>query len=197
MTVVDYQNGGDLQLVLGTMFSGKTTYILSEIAKMAEINYKILYINIDFDTRSTNAFSTHNPFFTMGDNERITQNVVMLKSHTLLDLNIDLYDVIVVDESHFFEDLIPFVENCLAKRKSLMVAGLIADFNGKKFGHILDLIPICTNIIRLKAYCSECAKHKLCRVASYSKRVIAAGTSNIDIGGCEKYTPVCREHYST
>jgi thymidine kinase len=196
MTVVDYQNGGDLQLVLGTMFSGKTTYVLSEIAKMAEINYKILYINIDFDTRSTNAFSTHNPFFTMGDNERITQNVVMLKSRTLLDLNIDLYDVIVIDESHFFEDLIPFVDICLTKRKSLMVAGLIADFNGKKFGHILDLIPICTNIIRLKAYCSECAKQKLCRVAAYSKRVIATGTSNIDIGGCEKYTPVCREHYS-
>ena len=81
---------GQLDLILGTMFSGKTTYLLSEIAKLAELNYKILYVNIEFDNRSDTIFSTHNPFF---DNhvdfikkESINKNVNMLKIKKLFDL---------------------------------------------------------------------------------------------------------------
>ena len=39
---------GSLILTLGPMFSGKTTYLLSQIAKISELNYSILYINIKF-----------------------------------------------------------------------------------------------------------------------------------------------------
>jgi thymidine kinase len=39
---------GQLDIILGTMFSGKTTYLLSKMAKLAELNYSILYINIEF-----------------------------------------------------------------------------------------------------------------------------------------------------
>ena len=156
------ENGGQLDLVLGTMFSGKTTYILSEIAKMAELNYTILYINIEFDTRSETIFSTHNPFFDSHKDfikkESISKNVKMIKSKNLLNINIENIDVIIIDESHFFDDLVEFVNICLDSDKYIIVAGLIADFKGNKFGKTLDLIPICSNIKRLHAYCSECAK---------------------------------------
>jgi thymidine kinase len=188
-------NGGDLQLILGTMFSGKTTYLLSEITKLSVLNYKILYVNIDFDTRSNIAFSTHNPF--LHQTQPLADVLDMIKSPTLLDLNIDIYDVIIIDESHFFGDLVEFVHKCLLANKSIIVAGLIADSNGQKFGHTLDLIPICTDIIRLKAYCTECAKHRICRIATYSKRILPLPNNNtsVDIGGGEKYVPVCREHF--
>ena len=103
----------------------------------------------------------------------------------------------MIDESHFFGDLVEFVHKCLASKKSLIVAGLIADSNGQKFGHTLDLVPICTDIVRLKAYCTECAKHRECRIASYSKRILPLSNNNttVDIGGGDKYIPVCREHY--
>ena len=192
-------NEGRLDVILGTMFSGKTTFILGEIAKMAELNNKILYVNIEFDCRSDNVFSTHNPFF---DNhvdfikkENIKKNVTMIKSRTLLNLDIESYDIIIVDEAHFFEDLVDFTNVCLTNKKYIMVAGLQADFKGHKFGKILDLIPICTNIQRLHAYCSECAKNKKCRIAIYSKKITKSKKIN-DIGGCEKYIPVCREHYN-
>lgn len=187
-------NGGDLQLILGTMFSGKTTHLLSEITKLSILNYKILYVNIDLDTRSNISFSTHNPF--LSQTEPLADSVEMIKSSTLLDLDIQPYDVIVVDESHFFGDLVEFVHQCLASKKSLIIAGLIADSNGQKFGKTLDLVPICTDIIRLKAYCTECAKTRGCRIASYSKRILPlSNTTTVDIGGGEKYIPVCREHY--
>ena len=184
---------GDLQLILGTMFSGKTTYILSEMSKLSEAGYNILYVNTDFDTRSSEAFSTHNPFFTMGD---IPRNVYMTKTRTLLELDVDKYDIIAIDESHFFDDLLAFVDRTLLSNKSLIVAGLIADYRGQKFGQILDLVPICTDIIRLKAYCSVCAKSRVCTVASHSKRIVDS-TEITDIGGASKYIPVCRAHYYT
>lgn len=194
------ENGGQLDIIIGTMFSGKTTYLLSKIAKLAELNYSILYINIEFDTRSENIFSTHNPFFdTHVDfikKESINKNVHMIKSKKLLNLDTSKYDVIIVDESHFFEDLIEFVNNGLDSNKYIIVAGLIGDFKGNKFGKTLDLIPLCTNIKRLHAYCSECAKNKKCTIAIYSKKIIKCRKS-IDIGGSEKYIPVCRFHYKS
>jgi thymidine kinase len=192
------ENGGQLDIILGTMFSGKTTWILSKIAKIAELNYSILYVNIDFDNRSETIFSTHNPFFdTQVDfikKESIKNNVNMIKSKTLLNLNIDNYDLIIIDESHFFEDLVEFVNKSLDLNKYIIVAGLIADYKGNKFGKTLDLIPFCTNIERLHAYCSECAKDKKCCIATHSKRIVKSRKS-IEIGGSEKYIPVCRFHY--
>ncbi len=191
-------NEGRLDIILGTMFSGKTSYILGEITKMAELNYKILYINIEFDNRSEQMFSTHNPFFENHTDfvkkENIQKNVTMIKTKNLLNLDIIKYDVIIVDEAHFFDDLIDFTNKCLTERKKIIVAGLQADFRGIKFGKILDLIPICTNITRLHAYCSECAKTKKCRIAIYSKRVIKSKKIT-EIGGSDKYIPVCREHF--
>ena len=192
------KNQSQLDLVLGTMFSGKTTYILSQIAKMAELNYSILYINIEFDNRSENIFSTHNPFFDSQKDfvkrESISNNVSMIKTKKLSDIDFEAKDVIIIDESHFFDDLIEFVNKCLDANKYVIVAGLIADFKGNKFGKTLDLIPICSNIKRLHAYCAECAKDKICCIATYSKRIVKCKKS-IDIGGSEKYIPVCRNHF--
>jgi thymidine kinase len=192
------ENGGQLDIILGTMFSGKTTFILSKIAKMAELNYSILYINIEFDNRSEQIFSTHNPFFDSHvdfvKKESIKNNVQMIKSKKLLDLEIENKDVVIIDESHFFDDLVDFVNKCLDANKYVIVAGLIADFKGNKFGKTLDLIPICSNIERLHAYCSECAKNKKCSIAVYSKKIVKCRKS-IDIGGSDKYIPVCRYHY--
>ena len=191
---------GQLDLILGTMFSGKTTYLLSEIAKMAELNYSILYVNIEFDNRSENIFSTHNPFFdTHVDfvkKESIINNVKMIKSKNLIDIDIKDFEIIIIDESHFFDDLIDFTTKCLDSNKYVIVAGLIADSKGHKFGKTLDLIPICSNIKRLHAFCSECAKNKKCNIAIYSKKIIKCKKS-IDIGGSEKYIPVCRYNYIT
>jgi thymidine kinase len=188
---------GKLDIYIGTMFSGKTTRLLSTIALMAELNLKIIYINIDFDNRSTNVFSSHNPFF---DNhtdfiskECISKNVTMLKTR---ELNFDVtpFDVIIVDEAHFFEGIVDFTHKCLEQKKYIIIGALMADFKGNKFGKVLDLITICDNVIRLHAYCSECAKNKIFRTAIYSKRIVKIKKITA-IGGADKYIPVCREHY--
>jgi len=183
-----------LDIIIGTMFSGKTTYLLSEISKLSQLNYKILYLNIDFDSRSENIFSTHNPIFDKHFNFNINNNITMIKTKELIEIDIKQYDIIMIDESHFFDDLLEFTNICLDNKKYVIVSGLQADFAGRKFGKILDLIPICTDIKRLHAYCAECAKNKYCRIAIYSKKIVNSNELT-DIGGADKYIPVCREHY--
>lgn len=189
---------GKLELVLGTMFSGKTTYMLSKISFFADLGFKILYLNIEFDDRSTNTFSTHNPFINSkeyGKKGNIEKNVTMIKTQYLANIIFNNYDIVLIDEAHFFTDLIPFVRKLLDNKKYVIVGSLIADFKGNKFGNTIDLIPICDEVHRLQAYCGLCAENKKCRVAIYSKR-ITDNTDTVEIGGSEKYIPVCREHYS-
>jgi thymidine kinase len=188
---------GKLELVLGTMFSGKTTYMLSKIAFFADLGFKILYINIEFDNRSQNTFSTHNPFLNSKEYEKkgnVEKNVTMIKTKELTTVNFDDFDIVLIDEAHFFEDIVSYVHKLLEFKKYVIVGSLIADFKGNKFGNAIDLIPICDEVHRLQAYCATCALSKKCKVAIYSRRVTQSNET-VEIGGSEKYIPVCRKHY--
>ncbi len=189
---------GKLELVLGTMFSGKTTFMLSKISLFADLGFKILYINIEFDTRGDHIFSTHNSFLNSKEYSKkgnIEKNVTMIKTRSLIDIDFNDYDIVIIDEAHFFDDIVHFVHSLIANKKYVIVGSLIADFKGEKFGKVIDLIPICDEVHRLQAYCGICAEDKKCRVAIYSKRILKTGDL-VDIGGSEKYVPVCRAHYN-
>lgn len=191
------RNIGKLDIIMGTMFSGKTSYLLNKISLFIELNLKVLYINIDFDDRSEIEYSTHNPFLNNLDfkkRDKINENLTMIKSRDLSNISIDTYDIIMIDEGHFFDDIIKFTKKLLENKKHIIIATLIADFKGNKFGKVLDLIPICDEIIKLESYCIECSKQKKINKAIFSKR-ITKNKESIDIGGSDKYIAVCREHF--
>ena len=192
------KNMGKLEIIMGTMFSGKTSYCLNKISLFVELDLKVLYINIDFDNRSDLEFSTHNPFFNSIDfkkKDKINENLTMIKVRDLSNIIFESYDIIMIDEAHFFDDIIKFTKKLLDNKKHVIIATLIADYKGNKFGKVLDLIPICDEVVRLESYCIECSKQKKINKAIYSKR-ITKNKESIDIGGSDKYIAVCREHYA-
>jgi thymidine kinase len=192
------KNIGKLDIIMGTMFSGKTSYLLNKISLLVELDLKVLYINIDFDNRSNLEFSTHNPMFNNIDfklKNKINENLTMIKVRDFSNITFDSYDIIMIDEAHFFDDIIKFTKKLLDNKKHVIIATLIADFKGNKFGKVLDLIPICDELTRLESYCIECSKQKKINKAIYSKR-ITKNKESIDIGGSDKYVAVCREHFA-
>ena len=74
--------------------------------------------------------------------------------------------------------------------KIVYVGGLDGDFNMKKFGQILDLIPYSDNIVKLTSLCMNC---KDGTKALFSKR-ITNNESQIVIGS-DNYIPLCRKCY--
>jgi len=192
------KNMGKLEIIMGTMFSGKTSYLLNKIALFVELNLKVLYINIDFDDRSELEFSTHNPIFNNVDfknKNKMNENLTMSKVRDFSNIAFESYDIVMIDEAHFFDDIIKFTKKLLDNKKHVIIATLIADYKGNKFGKVLDLIPICDEVVRLESYCIECSKQKKINKAIYSKR-ITKNKESIDIGGSDKYIAVCREHYA-
>jgi len=178
---------GRLELIIGNMFSGKSTELIRRINREQSISKRILIINYISDNRysSENVISTHNS---------LHRESMKIKRISEIEKIIEDYDSIFIDEGQFFEDLgyyvIKFVD---FYNKHVVVSGLDGDSNRNNFGQILDLIPKCDSVDKLSAYCKICNNSTL---APFTKRITGNIKSEvIDIGGTDKYIPVCRRHY--
>lgn len=188
---------GGLEVIIGNMFSGKTSYLLRELNIYSILGLKVLYVNNNLDTRSSKDFSTHNPIISSkGNIDSISLGSVNSKTQKI----ILEYDVIGIDEAQFFLDLTKSVLELVEKyKKRVLVAGLCADFKREKFGEILNLVPYCDSLIKLSSFCIECSKNNIIREAQFSylkpEKNEPSFSATVVIGGNDKYTPLCRECY--
>jgi thymidine kinase len=100
--------------------------------------------------------------------------------------------VILINEGQFFPDLYDFVNELLKADKKVYVCGLDGDFERKKFGNILDLIPLCDKVRKLTSLCSIC---KDGTPAIFSMRLTEEKEQTIV--GSDNYIPVCRKCYKS
>lgn len=192
-----------LEVILGCMFSGKTSKLVEIYKQCKFCSMSVAVINHSIDTRyDENLLSTH-------DQIKIpcirTNNLFDLWIHNInLDstINLDIIprfkdkfviyssDVILINEGQFFSDLEDFVKLLLSRGKKVYVCGLDGDFERKKFGQILDLIPLCDKVTKLKSLCSQC---KNGTPGIFSKRVTSEKEQTIV--GSDNYISVCRMCY--
>jgi thymidine kinase len=98
--------------------------------------------------------------------------------------------VILINEGQFFPDLEEFVKKLLLNNKKVYVCGLDGDFERKKFGQILDLIPLCDKVTKLTSLCSMCKNGTL---GIFSKRISCEQIQTVV--GFDNYIPACRSCY--
>jgi thymidine kinase len=99
-------------------------------------------------------------------------------------------DVILINEGQFFPDLYDVVLDMLKNNKKIYICGLDGDFERKKFGNILDLIPLCDKVEKLSSLCSLCKDGTL---AIFSMRLTKEKEQTVV--GSDNYIPVCRNCY--
>lgn len=175
-----------LEIILGPMFSGKTSYLVNVYNQCKFCNIPVVVINHSFDNRYDNTLmSTHDKIM-----------VPCVKAEKLWDLwkendDVNVCKVLLINEGQLFPDLFDFVtymmKNC---KKTIYVGGLDGDFQRQKFGQILDLIPLCDNVQKLSSMCSLCKNGK---AGIFSHR-ISCEKEQIVIGS-DNYIPVCRKCY--
>ncbi len=180
-----------LEIIIGPMYSGKTTELLRRLFNAAEVGMKVLYINHSIDNRNTDVYSTHNPQL----KNKLSDLVQMIQSNDLTTVDIKPYDIIGIDEAHFFQDLKPVIDWIDNNDKLIIVSGLDADAHKNTFGHIYELIPHCDTIVKLKSYCTVCASTGVLTNAIFSKKIID-DSQIIDVGAHDKYTATCRRHFN-
>ena len=179
---------GRIEIIIGCMFSGKSTEIIKIMKRYRMLNKKILAISHSIDTRyngSTPQIVTH---------DKISYDCIQLKE--LLSLhqtqNYKDAELIVIEEAQFFPDLYEFVVNAAdVDNKTLVVAGLDGDYKKNPFGDILRLIPHAENVTKLEALCLKCGDGT---PAHFTKRIIENDNQTL-VGSTESYIAVCRKHF--
>ena len=185
---------GYLEIILGSMYSGKTSRLVEIYKQCTFCNISVCVINHSIDNRyDTELLSTHDQI-----------KIPCIKTNKLFDVWSDYIDmetnvgldkftsasVILINEGQFFPDLEEFVKKILLNGKKVYVCGLDGDFERKKFGQILDLIPLCDKVTKLTSLCSMCKNGTL---GIFSKRI---GCEQIQtVVGFDNYIPVCRSCY--
>jgi len=173
-----------LSIIMGNMFSGKTSELIRRLKRLKVIGKDVMIINSAKDTRSPEEIlKTH-------DN-------VKFDCHKVFDLfelmnrdEFDMADIVAIDEAQFFPNLKKFVECCLHVGKSVILAGLDADSFQHKFGELIDCIPLACDVTKLSALCMRCNDGTL---GPFTKRIVEDQRLEL-IGGSDMYVAVCRKH---
>ena len=182
MTSFVQNNSGYLELILGPMFSGKTTRLIQHYKAYKFIGKKIVVINYSLDTRySETMLSSH---------DRIEIPCIFTSNLSDKSMWIDA-DVILINEGQFFGDLLEtVVEMVDVYKKQVHICGLDGDFRRQRFGTLLDLVPYSDKVEKLNAFCGMCKNGNL---AVFSHRV-SSESAQVVIGS-DNYMPLCRACY--
>jgi thymidine kinase len=175
---------GYLELILGPMFSGKTSKLLEIYKQYSFCNISVAVINHSFDTRYHDSLlSTHDKIMIPCTQ---TSNLTDERCQQVIEKS----QVILINEGQFFVGLYDSVIQMLKQGKRIYIAGLDGDFERKQFGEILQLIPMCDRINKLTSLCSLC---KNGTPGIFSLR-LSTETQQTLIGS-SNYIPVCRICY--
>jgi thymidine kinase len=176
------QNGW-IEVICGSMFSGKTEELIRRMKRAQFANQKMLLFKPIIDNRyhETNIVShqgTSIQAISVSDSSEI------LKSWTD-------QKVIAIDEAQFFDHALVNVCNELAtKGVRVIIAGLDMDYLGEPFGPMPKLLAIAEYVTKVHAICVSCGN-----LAHYSHR-ISNEDGQVVVGAIEKYQPLCRTCYT-
>lgn len=171
---------GSIEMILGPMFSGKTTELLRRINRYVHGKCKCILIKprIDFRYTTSDGVVTHDrvlePALTCTELDGATAEAIVL------------YDVIGIDEGQFFQGIAGFAEQQANLGKIVIIAALDGTYERQPFANILAIIPLAENVIKLSAVCPFCSSD-----AAFSFRTTQQ-TDLIVVGGDTTYQATCR-----
>jgi thymidine kinase len=184
-------NIGYLELIIGPMFSGKTSELLEIYKKCKFCDISVSIVNHSIDKRyHETMMSSHDkimaPCYQVENLNDIWSKTENGESYKAIRSS----DVILINEGQFFPDLYEVVVDMLENKKKIYICGLDGDFERKKFGKILDLVPLCDKVRKITSLCS------LCRNGTpgiFSMRL--TDETEQTVIGSSNYIPVCRKCY--
>ena len=182
---------GDIEVICGSMFSGKTEELLRRLrlARVAGQRIQLFKPVID-DRYSTDSVVTHDGTPSQGATN--ADNALDLLAKVEPTAN-----VVGVDEAHFFDDVLVDVCIYLAHwGKRVVAAGLDQDYRGNPFHPMPRLMAVAADVTKMHAICIVCKRR-----ASRTQRLINGQPARIDsplilIGGKESYEARCSHCHS-
>lgn len=179
MFIESAKNPGWIEVICGSMFSGKTEELIRRLKRAKFANLRVEIFKPRIDTRYSE------------------EAVVSHEGHSILSTPVDSarsilekaegVDVVGIDEAQFFDEAIVDVTRLLAERGvRVIVAGLDMDYLGKPFGPMPALMATAEYVTKVHAICVRCGDP-----ANYSHR-LSASEKLVELGEKDIYEPLCR-----
>ncbi|HCD77772.1 MAG TPA: thymidine kinase [Prevotella sp.] len=173
---------GRIEVVCGSMFSGKTEELIRRMKRAKFAKQKVEIFKPSLDTR-------YSEVDVVSHDQHSIPSTPVDNSSTIALLSSDI-DVVGIDEAQFLDDGLVDVCNDLANRGvRVIVAGLDMDFKGKPFGPIPALCAIADEVTKVHAICVKCG------ALAYVSHRLVANDKRVLLGEQAEYEPLCRECY--
>ena len=178
------QRRGWIEVICGSMFSGKTEELIRRLRRAEFARQKVEIFKPEVDVRYAQSEVVSH------DRTSIRSTPIPNSSNLLLMAS-DV-EVVGIDEAQFFDDGLPQVREQLASTGiRVIVAGLDMDFQGRPFGPIPQMLSMAEYVTKVHAICSGCGS-----LASFSHRKTAS-KDLILLGETDSYQPLCRECFNS
>lgn len=179
MFIENVKHPGYIEVICGSMFSGKTEELIRRLKRAKIANLKVEIFKPKIDTRYSE------------------EAVVSHEGHSILSTPVDSarailekaegVDVVGIDEAQFFDEAIVDVARQLAERGvRVIIAGLDMDYLGKPFGPMPALMATAEYVTKVHAICVRCGD-----IAHHSHR-LSRSDKLVELGEKDIYEPVCR-----
>ena len=177
------QRRGSIEVICGSMFSGKTEELIRRLKRVKIANLKVEIFKPAIDTR-------YDEVKIVSHDATAIQSTPVDNSQRILTMAGDV-EVIGIDEAQFFDSEIANVCDELAYRGiRVIVAGLDMDYLGNPFGQMPYIMAKADYVTKLHAICMQCGN-----MANYSYRKVL-NDEQVLLGAKDAYEPRCRNCYN-
>ena len=173
---------GWIEVICGSMFSGKTEELIRRLnrAKIAKQKIKVFKPSID---------KRYDKEYIISHNQKHLSSSIISEASEILSLS-EGYNVVGIDEAQFFDLGIVKVCNDLANKGfRVILAGLDMDYQGNPFGPMPALMATAEYVTKVHAVCARSGN-----LANHSFRT-SKNNSLIHIGEKESYEPLSRVEF--
>ncbi|HET9193855.1 MAG TPA: thymidine kinase [Vicinamibacterales bacterium] len=180
MDVVRQPNQGWIEVIVGSMFSGKSEELIRRLRRAQIARQKVQIFKPLIDRRySDDHIVSHS--------EMRIESCAVPSSSALVDKVAPDTEVVGIDEGQFFDQELPMICDTLANQgKRVIVAGLDQDYLGKPFEPMPQLLAIAEYITKTHAICMVCGNP-----ANHTQRLVASG-DRVLVGAQGLYEARCR-----
>jgi len=182
-------NSGYLEVICGSMFSGKTEEMIRRLRRAVIARQKVQVFKPKIDNRY--------------DEQKVTSHagidfeaIPISFSDELIEYLKDDTTVVGIDETQFLDDgIIEVIEKMLEKGIRVIAAGLDMDFRGEPFGCMPLLMAKAEKVDKVQAICMVCGEP-----ASRTQRLVNGEPAHYEdpiviVGASEMYEARCRKHH--
>lgn len=174
---------GCIEVICGSMFSGKTEELIRRLKRARFANQKIVTFKPAIDTRYSDMDVVSHDLHSI-------PCIPVKNPEDMLQIEDDV-KVVGVDEAQFFDkSLVDVAQKLADKGVRVIIAGLDTDYLGKPFGPIPALLAVAEDVQKVHAICVKCGN-----LANHSHR-LSRSRKLVVLGEKDVYEPLCRECYN-